>query len=122
MKIMETQTLIEDHDPASRYHNAAFASLVRCDEGSILLVHRVGTDKNSADGTLLLWRSRDDGVRWQKLGMPFPTTPSGRRGEFRPVGISKLARGRIVMLATWIDHTDDHSPIVNPVTEGLMPI
>lgn len=121
MRLLKTETFFEDTDPQSRFHNTAFPSLLRC-PGSLLLCHRVGRSKNSADGTLRFWRSENEGASWLDLGCPFPATPSGLPGEFRPSGLSLLDNGRIGILLTWIDHPDDVTPLLNPETEGLLPI
>ncbi|MBI4027811.1 MAG: exo-alpha-sialidase [Verrucomicrobia bacterium] len=102
-------------------HNAAFPHFLRCADGSLLLVHRVGAQKNSPVGELWLWRSRDDGETWRRV--PFPCkTPAGNPADFRPASVSDIGSGRIAMLLTWIDHPDDSPLLVNPKTEGLLPV
>jgi hypothetical protein len=103
-------------------HNAAFPNLLRCPDGSILAAHRVGSRKDSADGTQRLWRSCDEGAKWSPLVFPFARTPAGNVGEFRIVALSDIGGGAAAMLITWIDHLDDVSPLGNAKTEGLMPI
>jgi hypothetical protein len=102
-------------------HNVAFPSLFRCADGSLLLVHRVGSQKNSAVGELWLWRSRDEGASWARV--PFASrTPTGQPADFRPASISDIGHGRIAMVLTWIEHPDDSPLLVNPKTEGLLPV
>ncbi len=104
------------------HHNAALPSLLVCADRSLLLAHRVGTHKNSADGTQWLWRSRDEGATWSRLPFPFALTPQGAPGEFRTAALSEVGGGQIAMLLTWIDHPDAETPLANPQTEGLLPI
>lgn len=103
-------------------HNAAFANLLRCPDGSLLLAHRIGTHKNSAAGAQRLWRSRDDGVTWTRVAFPFTQTSAGLPAELRTVAMSDLGSGKIALLLTWIEHPDDAATLVNPKTEGLLPI
>src|ERR1043166_836753 len=102
-------------------HNVGFPNLFRCADDSLLLVHRVGAQKNSPVGELWLWRSRDEGKSWNRV--PFSSkTPEGKLADFRPASISDIGRGQITMLLTWIDHPDDSPLLVNPKTEGLLPV
>lgn len=102
-------------------HNVAFPNLFRCGDGSLLLVHRVGSQKNSAVGELWLWRSRDEGASWARE--PFASrTPSGKSADFRPSTISDIGNGQLAMILTWIEHPDDSPLLVNPKTEGLLPV
>jgi len=103
-------------------HNAGLPSLLRCPDASLLLAHRVGTHKNSQDGTQFLWRSRDEGRTWGRVPFPFAATPQGDVGEFRTAALSCVGPGRIAMLLTWIDHPDAIAPLSNAKTEGLLPI
>lgn len=116
----QTITVFEDPDSSSRSHNAAFPSILRCRDGSLLLAHRAGSHKNSADGVQYLWRSRDEGFTWNRI--PFPFEPSGRLVEQRTASLSSLDANRISMLLTWIEHRDTASSISNPATEGLQPV
>ena len=116
----QTTILFEDPDPASTSHNAALPSLTRCPDGSLLLVHRAGSRKNSADGVQYFWRSRDEGLNWSRI--PFPFAPSGRLVEQRTAALSSMDGNRVCMLLTWIEHRDAVSTITNPATEGLCPI
>lgn len=120
--ITETVTVCEGTPSPSPRHNAGLPSLLLCPDGSLLLAHRIGTHKNSRDGTQFLWRSRDQGKTWSSVGFPFTTTPSGAAAELRTAALSNLGDGRIAMLLTWIIHPNDTAPLVNPDTQGLLPI
>ncbi len=115
--ISERRILCEGSSAPGPLHNAALPSLLRCPDGSLLLAHRIGTHKNSADGTHWLWRSRDDGATWTRV--PFAIDQSG---ELRVATLSDIGGGQIALLLTWLDHPDDVSPLLNATTEGLLPI
>lgn len=124
MKITDRRLLFEGALAPGPAHNLAFPSLLICPDGSILLAHRVGRTKNSADGTQRLWRSGDAGVRWQPVRFPFLATPAGQPGEFRTLALSRIGPTRIAMLLTWIDHPVGKGdvPLSNAITGGLLPI
>jgi sialidase-1 len=119
LSVTHRATLFEDRNSDSRYHNAAFPSLVRCPDGSILLAHRVGSKKNSADGKQLLWRF--DGREWQRQSLQLSCALPPLR-ELRTAALSNLGDEKLSMLVTWIDHPDPSCPIANPETEGLLPV
>jgi sialidase-1 len=119
LRVTRRETLFEDKNPGSCHHNAAFPSLVRCPDGSILLAHRVGSKKNSADGTQSLWRF--DGRQWQRQDLELSCALPPLR-ELRTAALSNLGDDKLSMLLTWIDHPNVSSPISNPDTEGLLPI
>jgi hypothetical protein len=119
LTVTRRETLFEDRDPGSRYHNAAFPSLVRCPDGSILLAHRVGREKNSADGAQMLWRFA--GGQWQRQSLQ-PDAADFPQREYRTAALTNVGDGELSMLLTWIDHPDNSCPIANPATEGLLPV
>jgi hypothetical protein len=122
MEILSPIPLFEGTPAPGPTHNAGLPSLLVCPDRTLLLAHRVGSHKNSGDGTQFLWRSRDGGKVWARTPFPFATTPSGAPGEFRTAALSDIGRGRIAMLLTWIDHPNATAPLSNPKTEGLLPV
>ena len=122
MEILSPIPLFEGTPAPGPTHNAGLPSLLVCPDRTLLLAHRVGSHKNSGDGTQFLWRSRDGGKVWARIPFPFATTPSGASGEFRTAALSDIGRGRIAMLLTWIDHPNETAPLSNPKTEGLLPL
>jgi len=124
MKTVHRQLLFEGTLSPGPTHNLALPSLLICPDGSILMAHRVGRHKNSADGTQRLWRSPDGGGTWSPLVFPFTRTPAGQPGEFRTAALSAISPDRIAMFITWIDHPVGKGdvPLCNAVTGGLLPI
>src|SRR5437773_12295362 len=119
--IGKARILCEGSPTPGPAHNVAFPNVFRCGDGSLLLVHRVGAQKNSATGELWVWHSRDDGKSW--IRVPFSSkNPAEKPADFRPASLSDIGHGQIAMLLTWIDHPDDSPLLVNPKTEGLLPI
>lgn len=120
--IVEQRLLFEGTAEPGPGHNLALPNLAACPDGSILLAHRAGTRKNSGDGAQRLWRSRDDGATWQSEPFPFRRTPSGREAQFRTSAMSRIGPNRLALLLTWLDHPPGDSQLVNPATEGLLPV
>src|SRR5687767_4554101 len=81
--------------------NCALASLVHYAGDTLLLTHRAGSTKTSADGTQHMWRSADAGHTWRRVVFPFSRTPSGNEGELRTAELSRLGPNRLAMLLTW---------------------
>jgi hypothetical protein len=121
IRVTDTSVVFQENDPASPTRYSAAPCLFRCSDG-LLLTERVGTHKNSADGTQRFWRSTDLGRTWQRQPFPFDRTPTGKPGEFRTVAFSEIDPGRTAMLLTWMDHPPGDLPLVNQKTEGLLPI
>ncbi|NUQ65562.1 MAG: exo-alpha-sialidase [Pirellulales bacterium] len=121
-QVVHRRIIFEGSAQPGASHNLALPSLLHCPDGSVLLAYRAGRTKTSADGTQRLWRSPDAGATWNPVPFPVSRTPAGQPGELRTAALSRIDDGRIGMLLTWIDHPDDATPIVNPATEGLLPI
>jgi len=117
--VSPASVLVEGSAGPGPRHNAALPSLLRCPDGSLLLAHRIGTHKNSADGTQWLWRSVDEGKSWARVPFSFAKRPLV---EFRTAALSDIGGDQIAMLLTWLDHPDETAPLVNAKTEGLLPI
>lgn len=124
MKILNRRLLFEGTVSTGPAHNLALPSILICPDGSILLAHRAGRHKNSANGTQRIWRSTDAGASWQPLSFPFSQTPAGQSGEFRTAALSRIGNTRIGMFLTWIDHPVGKGdvPLMNSITGGLLPI
>jgi hypothetical protein len=122
IRIAHTETFFEGSAQPCRTSNAAFPSLVNCGNRTLLMAHRVGTEKNSADGTQYLWRSVDDGRTWSRIPFPLSPAENGLLREYRTAALSMIGEGRVGMLLTWLDHFDALSPLANPETGGLIPL
>jgi hypothetical protein len=94
--------------------------IVRLRDGTILVSHRSGTRRESADGRPHLLRSRDEGRSWEDLGRPF--SPAGADGwDFRGMGMTELGGGDVLAVVIGLDKRLDR-PVYNPDGEGLVPI
>lgn len=104
-------------DPAG---HACEPRIVRLSSGEILVSHRAGTRRESADGRPHLLRSSDDGSTWQDLGRPLDdAAPAG--WDLRGMGMTQLASGDVLAVTIGLDKSLDR-PVYNPDGEGLVPI
>lgn len=106
-----------DGDPVG---HACEPRVVRLRSGSIVLSHRVGTRRDSADGRPQLLRSDDDGATWSILGRPFADAlPDG--WDLRGTALTETADGGLLAVIVALDRSLDR-PTYNPATEGLVPV
>jgi BNR repeat-like domain len=104
-------------DPAG---HACEPRIARLASGEILVSHRAGIRRESADGRPHLLRSADDGRTWQDLGRPFDdAAPAG--WDLRGMGMTQLASGEVLCVVIGLDKSADR-PVYNPNGEGLVPI
>ena len=68
---------------AMPYGHACEPRIARLADGTILLSHRAGTRRESADGRPHFLRSRDEGRTWEDLGRPFDDGGGDRLGPAR---------------------------------------
>lgn len=122
MQIISRSTVFHDPDPTSRMVNSAFPSIVALSDGRLLVSHRVGSHKDSDDGTLFISESVDGGQKWTGLGTPFETELNGVHGELRCGGITEIEPGRLIITMLWVDRSTPGAPMFNPETEGLLPV
>jgi hypothetical protein len=106
------------HTPTA---NCCFPALVRLADSTYLVSWRVGSQKDSADGKLLLSRSADNGRIWT----PAETIPLGPYDEeavephYGP--ISRLNDGGLLAAIMLVDRSDPSLSFFHPTTEGLLP-
>jgi hypothetical protein len=112
--------IVYEAPPGDRYGHACEPRIVRLADGTILLSHRAGTRRESADGRPHFLRSRDEGHTWEDLGRPFD--PPGAAGwDLRGAGMTQLASGDVLAVVIGLDKRLDR-PVYNPDGEGLVPI
>ena len=70
MKI-SNQGIINRGEPNTPRAFSTFPALTPLADGSLLATYRVGSSKDSADGTIELKRSDDGGQSWSALADPF---------------------------------------------------
>lgn len=121
MEIIDFGTVFEG-DARTAHASNAFASLcVTCDE-RLVVGFRSGSDKDSADGNVLVTASCDRGATWNGPVAPFDTTLEGTRGSHRCMLISEVSPGRLWAVVGWFDRTNPELPLFDPKTEGLPPV
>jgi len=99
------------------------ASVASPADGTLLATYRVGSTKDSADGTVELRRSVDGGRTWSDPETPFETTFDGVRGSVRLAYITWLEGDHLLAAGLWIDRTAyPGQPLFNDETEGCLPM
>lgn len=94
--------------------------IARLRSGEILVSHRSGPRRESADGRPHLLRTVDEGRTWQDLGRPFAAAaPAG--WDLRGMGMAELASGGVLCVVIGLDKSLAR-PVYNPDGEGLVPI
>jgi hypothetical protein len=101
---------------------ACFPGLVRLLDGRILAMSRVGSSKDSADETVAIVQSSDEGNTWKPLPHSLNTSLNGVPGSLRIAHLVETRPGHLLLVASWIDRTDSDAPISNPETAGLLPM
>jgi hypothetical protein len=123
MQIIQTGTLSRG-EPGTPRAILTFESVVALDGGGLLATLRAGSTKDSADETLELYRSDDDGQTWRMLRrLAFDGSIGGARGTLKVCYLTELAPGRLIAAAMWIDRTTyPGQPLFNAATEGCLPM
>jgi hypothetical protein len=123
MQVIETGVLSRG-DPGTRRAILTFASVLALSGGGLLATLRAGSTKDSADETLELYRSDDDGRTWRMLRrLAFDGSIDGARGTLKVCYLTELAPGRLIAAAMWIDRTTyPGQPLFNAATEGCLPM
>src|SRR3989338_1571369 len=117
------QSIVSDGAPAAPAEsNSCFPVLTRLKDNTLVLVTRLGSNKESADGKLRVRHSKDGGKTWQRCGNEWREPVNGTPAEYRAGGVTQCANGDLFFSCGWLDRTDPALPIFNPVTEGLLPI
>lgn len=101
-----------------------FGQVVVLHDGTWLAAYRTGSTKDSADETIELVRSNDDGVSWSAPWQPFgATSVQGKLGSLKLCYLTERAPGRLLAAAMWIDRTTyPGQPLFNAETEGCLPM
>ena len=74
------QGVINRGEPGTGRAISTFPALIALADGSLLATYRVGSGKDSADGTLELRRSQDGGRSWSAPETPFRHQPERDEG------------------------------------------
>ena len=122
MKI-SNQGIINRGQPNTPRAFSTFPALTPLADGSLLATYRVGSSKDSADGTIELKRSDDGGQSWSAPETPFATTLNGLNGSIRVGYVTDLGNGHLLLAAMWVDRqTYPGQPLFNEETEGCLPM
>lgn len=102
--------------------SSCFPAVARLLDGTLLTSWRVGSQKDSADGQILLSRSIDEGDSWSKPE-ELPAGPwAAEPGEVHYAPLTVLGHNHLLAALMWVDRSDPTLPFFNPTTEGLLPI
>ena len=122
MKI-RTQGVVNRGRPGTPRAISTFPALIALADGSLLATYRVGSGKDSADGTIELRRSEDGGRSWSAPETPFATGLNGMHGSLRTGYVTDLGDGHLLLVALWVDRqTYPGMPLFNDETEGCLPL
>ena len=99
---------------------ACFAGLFVASSGTIFTAFQAGPEKNAANSTLRLCRSRDGGRTWRTVPFPFATDFRGIPGSLSNGELAEPVPGKLLLIATWLDRRDPKRPIFDPATGGLL--
>ncbi|MCI4354798.1 MAG: glycoside hydrolase, partial [Thermoplasmata archaeon] len=108
--------VVYEAPPDDPYGHACEPRIARLADGTILVSHRAGTRRESADGRPHLLRSRDAGRTWEDLGRPFDP-PSAAGWDLRGFGLTQLLSGDVLGVVIGLDKRLDR-PVYNPDGEG----
>ncbi len=112
--------VVHEAAPDDPYGHACEPRIARLTDGTILLSHRAGTRRESADGRPHFLRSRDEGRTWEDLGRPFDDAADAG-WDLRGAGPAQLASGAVLAVIIGLDKRLER-PVYNPDGEGLVPI
>jgi hypothetical protein len=115
------QRVIFSGTPDTPTANCCFPSIVRLRDGEYLVSWRVGSQKDSADGKVMLSRSSDEGRTWSSPALlslgPYASQPCEQ--HYAPLSV--LDDGRILCAMMVVERSDPALPFFHPTTEGLLP-
>ena len=98
-------------------------ALTSLPDGTLLATYRVGSEKDTADGTVEFRRSQDGGRSWSEPVAPLERTVNGIQGSVSVAQITPLSDQHLIMSALWVDReTYPRKPLFNEQTEGCLPM
>ena len=118
LHITHRGTLFQSDEPAIRV--ACFPALVETRGGRVLCLFRVASSKDSADETLKLLASDDEGANWQELPFAPNTHFNGVQGGWRMGKIIETQPNELLVLGNWVNHENPDLPISHPETAGCL--
>lgn len=116
------QSTIFSGSPGTDTANCCFPSIAALDGGGLVVTWRAGSQKDSADGHILLSRSRNGGLTWstpRRLTFRF-NAPGPGEPHYAPV--TATGGDNLLAAVMWIDRSEPSLPFFHPATEGLLPV
>ncbi len=110
---------------AGTYHAAfKFPSVVALSNGELLATCRLGSEKESADERVNIYRSFDGGNTWSNGEELFPRTKvNGIDGSLKLCYLTELSPKHIIAACMWVDRqTFPGKLLFNEETEGCLPM
>jgi len=122
MQIVE-RGILNRGEPGGARAVSTFPALVTLPDGSLLATYRVGSTKDSADGTVELRRSQDGGRTWSEPVVPLDRVVENKQGSISVAYVTPLSEHHWIMVACWVDRqTYPGKPLFNEQTEGCLPM
>jgi hypothetical protein len=120
MRLLHESTIFSGV-PATEKANCCFPAIARLLNGGLVVTWRTGSQKDSADGKLLLSRSIDDGQSWSTpAAIPLgPYANAKIEPHYGPISV--LKDGSLLAAIMLVDRADPSLPFFHPTTEGLLP-
>ncbi len=109
--------------PGSARAISTFPAVATLPDGSLMASYRVGSGKDSADGTVEFRRSHDEGRTWGDPVAPLDRVVENKQGSISVAYITPLSEQHLIMVACWVDReTYPGKPLFNEQTEGCLPM
>lgn len=123
MKLIDSGVLL-NADPGTSRANLTFGQVVALHSGTVLVTCRAGSTKDSADETIEICRSDDQGQSWSAPWRPFgEVRVEGKLGSLKLCYLTELRPGRLLAATMWVDRCSyPGQPLFNAQTEGCLPM
>ncbi len=121
MHIIDQGVIFDASMAAPEARFCTFTTLERLSDGRLLAGFRTGSAKDSADESIRILLSQDDGATWQTVCEGFGEIPPGSGGRLRAVGFTETGPGRLLGVFMWMDRSDPSLPLASPETQGILP-
>ena len=108
--------------PGGSTNHCGFPGITVLSEGTLMSCWRVGSAKDSADGTIYVAHSFDQGKSWSQPFAPYSTMWNGTPGDLHACKFTDLGGGHLLACLMWFDRSDPSLPMFNPQTEGILPV
>lgn len=121
MRILD-YTIVFDSSAAPPEHRfSAFAGIMLCHDGTILVTFQNGSAKNAADTNVRIMASSDGGATWACRHSGFETTWEGTPGSMSCLYLTETGPEHLLGHFCWVDRTDPTLPLASPETQGILP-